>query len=109
MNIFENIVNIIFCLLGMIIAVGIIVRVCRDKFSTIKEVSLTVIDKQSYEKRVYFISQTPFNQVKYVITFLCGDKKMYFDVSEFSYNCYEINQTGRLKYKGSKIIDFSER
>ena len=105
----SNILNIISILLIIFIAVGIVVRIFRYKFSIVKEVPATVIDKQIYEKRTYFISQSPFNEINYVITFLCGDKKLYFNVSEFSYNCYEKNKAGILKYKGSKIIDFSEK
>ena len=107
-DILGNIANVIFGLIGIIIVAGIVIRVCKDRFSGVKEVSAAVIDKQAYERRTYFISQAPFNEIKYVITFLCGNKKLYFDVSEFSYNCYKINQIGKLKYKGSKIIDFSD-
>ena len=107
-NVLGNIANIFFGLVGIVVVAGIIIRVCKDRFSMVREVSATVVDKQAYERRTYFISQAPFNEIKYVVTFLCGNKKLYFDVSEFSYNCYQVNQIGKLKYKGSKIIDFSE-
>ena len=41
------------------------------------------------------------------ITFLCGNKKRYFNVSELSYRNYKVKQKGTLKYKGSQIIDFN--
>ena len=103
-------VNAVFILLEVVIVIGITIRICKDRFSNVKEVSAKVINKQCYQKQaVYRVVTAQFNKTEYVITFLCGDKKMHFNVSEFSYNCYRINQTGMLKYKGSKIIDFSEK
>ena len=100
MNVFGNIVNIIFSLIEIIIVVGIVIRVCKDKFSTVKEVPATVIDKQKYQKRVYRKSQAPFNKTECVITFLCDNKKLYFDVSEFSYamTAEIISETGSDAY-----------
>ena len=106
MNIFSNIINIFLGLIGVVIVVGVIIRVFKNTFSIVKEVPATVVDKQKYQERIYRKSQAPFDRTRYVITFLCDNKKLYFDVSELSYSHYYINQTGMLKYKGSKIIDF---
>ena len=67
---------------------------------------IILVDKQSYDKQIYRKSQAPFTRKEYVITFLCGDKKKYFNVSEFSYRNYQVNQKGTLKYKGNRIVDF---
>ena len=44
--------------------------------------------------------------VRYVVTFEIDGKKKGFYVSEFSYDGYRKGETGTLKYKGDKIIDF---
>ena len=105
-NNFGNIVNFIFVLMGVIIVVGIIIRVIINIFSKEKSIIAKVVDKQSYDKQIYRKSQALFMRKEYVITFLCGNKKKYFTVSELSYRNYRINQKGTLKYKGNQIVDF---
>ena len=106
-NNFGNIVNFIFALIGAIIVIGIIIRVIINLFSKEKSIKAIVVDKQSYDKQIYRKSQAPFTVKEYVITFLCGNKKKYFSVSELSYRNYKVNQKGTLKYKGNQIIDFN--
>ena len=101
-----NIVNFIFALVGVIIVVGISIKIIKNIFSKEKTVKATVVDKQCYDKQIYRKNQAPFTRKEYIITFLCGDKKKYFNVSELSYKNYRINQKGTLNYKGSRIIDF---
>jgi hypothetical protein len=105
-NIFGNIANYIFGLLGIIIAIGIIARLICNFFSKEKQENAIVVNKQRYDRQVYRKSQSPFVKKEYVITFQCGNKKRYFDVSELSYGNYRINQKGTLRYKGSRLIDF---
>ena len=105
-NNFGNIVNFIFALIGAIIVIGIIIRVIINLFSKEKSIKAIVVDKQCYDKQIYRKSQAPFMRKEYVITFLCGNKKRYFNVSELSYRNYKVNQKGTLKYKGNQIIDF---
>ena len=106
-NNFGNIVNFIFALIWAIIVIGIIVKVIINLFSKEKSIRAIVVDKQSYDKQIYRKNQAPFPRKEYVITFLCGNKKRYFNVSELSYRNYKINQKGTLKYKGNQIIDFN--
>ena len=106
-NIFGNIVNLTFALVGAIIVFGIIIRVIKNLITKEKSIKATVIDKQSYDKQIYRKSQAPFIRKEYVITFLCGNKKKYFNVSELSFGNYKVNQKGTLKYKGNQIIDFN--
>ena len=103
---FGNIVNFIFVLAGAIIVVGININIIKNIFSKEKTIRATVVDKQCYDKQIYRKSQAPFMRKEYVITFLCGNKKRYFNVSELSYRNYKVNQKGTLKYKGNQIIDF---
>ena len=106
-NNFGNIVNFIFALIGAIIVIGIIIRVKINLYSKEKRIKAIVFDKQSYDKQIYRKSQASFTRKEYVITFLCGNKKKYFSVSELSYRNYKVNQKGTLKYKGNQIIDFN--
>ena len=103
---YGNIVNFIFVLAGAIIVVGISIKVIINIFSKEKSIKAIVVDKQCYDKQIYRKSQATFMRKEYVITFLCGNKKRYFNVSELSYKNYKVNQKGTLKYKGNQIIDF---
>ncbi len=105
-NIISNIFTFILALIGIVIWIGIMIRVFKNRFSKEKEVDAIIVDKQCYEKRVYSKSQAPYTKKEYVITFLCGKRKMHFDVSEFSYKGYKLKQKGKLVYKGNRIIDF---
>ena len=105
-NNFGNIVNFIFLLVGAIIVVGISINIIKNIFSKEKTIRATVVDKQCYDKQIYRKNQAPFTRKEYIITFLCGDKKKHFNVSELSYKNYQVNQQGTLSYKGSRIIDF---
>ncbi len=101
-----NIVNLIFFLIGIIIVFGIAFRVFKDSFLKEKELDAVIINKQCYDKRVYSIGQAPYTKKNYIVSFLCGKKKLHFEVSEFSYKIYSLNQKGRLRYKGNRLIDF---
>jgi len=105
-NNFGNIVNLIFALVGVIIVVGISIKIIKNIISKEKIIKAIVIDKQSYDKQIYRKNQAPFTRKEYIITFLCGNKKKCFNVSELSYKNYQFNQKGNLKYKGAQIIDF---
>jgi len=82
-----------------------IVRLLRNKRAPVKTVKAVVVNKQKTEV-VSKYSGTG-KVTKYVVTFLSDGKRLSFYVSEFSYKGYKENETGILKYKGDKIIDFS--
>lgn len=105
-DLFGNIINFLFVLIGIAIMVGVIARICSNYFSKEKEVKATVVNKQSYDKQIYRKSQAPFTKKEYVITFQCGNKKRHFYLSESSYENYRVNQKGILRYKGNRLIDF---
>ncbi len=106
-NIISIVINYIFAIIGIIIILGIIIRLINSLYSKEKTVKATLIDKQFFEKRIVSKSQAPHSKKEYVLTFLCDNKKKYFNVSELSYKNYKVNQRGTLKYKGHKIIDFN--
>ncbi len=99
-------INVILGIISIGLFMCIAIRIFRDKFSAEKSVKATVIDKQTYLQEQFFKTQAPKTEQKYIVTFMSGKKKMSFNVSPLSYNGYKVNQTGMLKYKGSKIIDF---
>ena len=98
----ENIINLIFLVVSIIIFSGILVKF----FQKEKTTPAVVLNKQCLFKQVVRKSQAPFLKKEYIITFKCGNKKLNFEVSEISYNNYRINQKGILKYKGNRLIDF---
>lgn len=98
--------NYVFLILELVIVVGVAARLLYNYFSKEKREEAVIVNKQSFDKTIYRKNQAPFVLKTYVITFQCKNKKRHFDVSEFSYNNYRINQKGTLKYKGSRLIDF---
>lgn len=101
-----NIINIIFTAVGVMIAAGIIIRIIKSRRCAERRVMARIIDKQTYIKTVVSKSQPPFKDKKYIVAFLNGNKRLTFYVSREFYNRCEINQTGTLVYKGSRITDF---
>lgn len=101
-----NIINIIFTAVGVMIAAGIIIRIIKSRRCAEKRVTARIIDKQTYIKTVVSKSQPPFEKERYIVAFLNGNKRLTFYVSREFYNRCEINQTGTLIYKGSRITDF---
>ena len=83
--------------------VGILIRIFRQRYSKAKTVSATVIHKQVTESFSKYSGKTE----NYFVTFRIGNKHRSFKVSQFSYNGYRIGETGTLKYKADRLIDFS--
>lgn len=99
-------INTIFLFIGIVIIVGLLLRIILNKFGNEKEVEAKVLNKQYYQSRLARKAENFRDEDSYVVTFLAGDKKLSFYVSEYSYNGYRINQKGILKYKGTMLIDF---
>ena len=106
-NVVGNVINYIFAIIGVIIVIGIISRIVISLYAKEKTIKAVLIDKQCYDKIIYRKSQAPYTKKEYVITFLCANKKKYFNVSELSYRNYKVNQKGLLIYKGNQLIDFN--
>ena len=99
------IVNTIAIILFLIYWILIIRKIIVNKYAPVKTVKAKVVDKYKPNN----LSRYPeiFKARRYVVVFETNNKKLSFDVSEFSYDNYKINEKGTLKYKGSKIISFS--
>ena len=100
----SDVINYIMIAIFLLCWVLIIVKLIRNKFSPVKTVKAEVYDK--YKPNV--VSKYPENwkSKSCVVVFKIKDKKLSFNVSEFSYGNYKINEKGTLKYKGAKIISF---
>ena len=101
----DNIPAYIFYGIALILCVACNIRFLVDKCSPVKTVKATVVHKQTVER--YSKYSGTGKRTSYAVTFQAGDKRLSFFVSEFSYRGYKVEETGTLKYKGSRLIDFS--
>ena len=83
---------------------GILVWIYNRKFGKVKVVKASVVHKQVNE--VYSKYSGNGKAYRYYVTFQFNGKRKSFSVSEFSYNGYRKGETGTLKYKGDRLIDF---
>lgn len=83
----------------------IIVRFARNKRASVRNIKAIVVDK--YKTKSASRIRGVFAEEKYTIVFLAEGKRLSFNVSEFSYKGYRVNEKGTVKYKGHKIIEFS--
>ena len=81
-----------------------IIRIIQSKFGSTKMVKAVVTNK--YVSKSFSKYAGNGRNAKYVIVFSVDGKKKYFNVSQFSYEGYHVNETGTLTYKGSTIIKF---
>jgi len=100
----SNIVNVIALILFLLCWILIIRKFIVSRCATVKTVKAKIVDKYKPD----IVSKYPgtFKRERYIVIFATKDKKLSFDVSEFSYGNYKINEKGTLKYKGNKIISF---
>lgn len=91
----------LFALLGL--AVGF--RFLKNLFAPVTTVKATVVHKQKVDTFSKYSGTG--KHTKYAVTFSVGDKKRSFYVSQLSYGGYRIGETGTLKYKGDRLIDFT--
>lgn len=84
--------------------VAMLVWFFNRQYGKAKTVKATVVNKQVTESfSKYSVSG---KSKQYYVTFLVNGKRRSFKVSEFSYNGYHKGETGILKYKGDRLIDF---
>ncbi len=101
----ENFMGYLFIGIWLLAFVAVVVRQIKNRYAPVKTVHAVVVDKHIIE--AFSKYATDGKQKKYVVVFLADNKKLSFYVSEFSYRGYRRNEKGVLKYKGSKLIDFS--
>ena len=99
-NIFNTIIMIVFLLCWILIIRKIII----SRYAPVKTVKAKVVDK--YKPDIVSNYPGTFKPKRYVVIFEAKGKRLSFDVSEFSYDNYKINEKGTLQYKGNKIISF---
>ena len=100
----ENLGGYIAFAVTVIWFVGILIWFFRRQFGKTRTVNATLINKQINE---IFYKSCPTGKKQYYVTFLVNGKRRSFQVSELSYNGYHKGETGTLKYKGDRLIDFS--
>lgn len=100
---YEALQNIgILLFLGLWIFVGI--KLLLRRLGPVRTVKAKVVDKCKAETFSKYSGTG--KSVRYVVTFEIAGKRKGFYVSEFSYGGYRKGESGTLKYKGDKIIDF---
>ena len=100
----ENLVGYIGVTLTIVWFVCMLVWILQRRFGSTKTVRATVVNKQVNEVYSKYSGNGKIKQ--YYVTFLIGKKRRSFKVSEFSFNGYRKGETGTLKYKGDRLIDF---
>jgi hypothetical protein len=80
-------------------------KVLKNKLAPVKSVKAVVIDKHIIETFTKY--RGAGKTERYCVVFDAQGKRLSFYVPQFSYEHYRINDTGTLKYKGDRIIDFS--
>ena len=100
----SDIVNVVALVFFLSVWTIIVIKFVSNKCATVKTLKAKVVDK--YKPDIVTKHPGRFKQDSYIVVFETKDKKLSFNVSEFSYGNYKINEKGTLKYKGNKIISF---
>ncbi len=101
-----NEIWILLCLLANIAIFSILFwRFFSGRFGKVNTVKAKVADKFKNDQfsKIYSVAARP---PVYTVVFEAKGKKYSFRVSEFSYGGYKVGQTGTLKYRGHRLIDF---
>lgn len=100
----DNLIGMIAVALTVAWFIGILVWCFNRKYGKTKTANATVVHKQVNE--VFSKYSGNGKAYNYYVTFQFNGKRKSFSVSEFSYNGYRKGETGTLKYKGDRLIDF---
>ena len=100
----DNLIGMIAVVLTVAWFIGILVWCFNRKYGKTKTAKATVVHKQVNEVFSKFSGNG--KAYRYYVTFQFNGKRKSFSVSEFSYNGYRKGETGTLKYKGDRLIDF---
>ncbi len=93
--------------LSAICLVRVAWKAIKTATSPVRSVHAVVADKHKLETPAPMRYKAGVSRTRYVVTFSAEGKKRSFYVSEFSYNGYRLKESGTLKYKGERLIDFS--
>ena len=100
----HSIINTALMVLVLICWILLIIKLIIGRCAEVRTVKATVVDKYMPETVTNYPGS--LKPKRYIVVFSAEDKKLSFDVSEFSYESYRIGEKGRLKYKGNRIISF---
>ena len=104
-NIASIVIGGLFSGIFVLAMIRTLIKVVKRRYSAVKTVSATVVDKQTIEHFSKYAGNG--KQVKYVVVFSVNGKRKGFYVSQFSYNGYHIGENGMLKYKADRLIEFT--
>jgi len=101
----EMVLQIFVGILFLVILIGLVIRLFKDYAGKTKTVMATLANKSdfSYEVVSKFGSSEKTN---YTLTFEFEGITKEFSVSYFVYDSFEIGESGILKFKGNRYIDF---
>lgn len=104
-NFVSIVIGALFGGIWLLAVIRIVSKALRYRLSPVTTVEAVVVDKHTIEHFSKYSGNG--KSQKYVVAFLVDGKKKAFYVSQFSYGGYRVNQKGKLKYKGDRLIDFS--
>ena len=93
----SNIINVSVIVIFLLCWILIIKKFIINRCAEVTTVSAKVVDK--YKANIVSKYFGTFRQERYIVVFEMKNKKLSFDISEFSYNNYKINQRGMLNIK----------
>ncbi len=95
-----------YIMVGLIILFWILffLHFLMDRFAPVKTVHAKVVNKG--KEKVFSKAGAYGRSERYYVVFQTDEKKLSFYVSEFSYNGYRKGETGKLTYKGRRLIGF---
>lgn len=109
--IIANILNALLPIVGALLITFIVVLIIAVVVRTVmknnaKEVTVqaTVCDKHKGQRFSKYAGGGTVEE--YFVVFDIGSQKKRFLVSDFSFNGYNINDTGMLTYQGDRLISF---
>ena len=103
-ELFKIFIGIPFMLFLAFLFIAPIVRIIYVSLQSEKTVKATVVEKHISEHVSKYAGTGRPKQC--MVVFSIEGKTKGFQVSEFSYNGYQVNDTGMLTYKGNRLINF---
>lgn len=100
----ENFFAIIALSVWILCLIVMAVEFLISRFGPVKTVKATLIAKNTIDSFSRYSGNG--KRTKYELVFSVEGKKRSFYVNEFSYGGYRVNETGTLKYRGSRLLDF---
>lgn len=95
----------LFLALWLAVIVRLAAKAVKNNRAPVKTVKAVVADKHKIETFSKYAGNG--KRERCVVVFSSEGKKLSFYVSEYSYPGYRVGETGKLKYKGDTLIEFS--